>query len=47
MLHVAAGAGTIEVIELILERKDEIKCSVINTEGKTPMHMAAENGHHK
>lgn len=47
MLHVAASAGIIEVIKLILECKDEIKCDVINAEGKTPMHVAAENGHHK
>ena len=47
MLHVAASAGTAKVIEHILEWKNEVKCDVKNNEGKTPMHLAAENGHHE
>ena len=45
MLHIAARAGTTRVIEHILEWRQEIKCDVGNTEGKTPMHLAAENGY--
>ena len=47
LLHIAACHGLTGVIELMLEWKHEIKCDVKNAEGKTPMHLAAENGHHK
>ena len=47
LLHIAASDGLTRVIELMLEWKHEIKCDVKNAEGKTPMHLAAENGHHK
>ena len=47
VLHIAARAGTTGVIEHILEWKHEIRCDVTNAEGKTPMHLAAENGYQK
>ena len=47
LLHIAAWDGITEVIELMLEKKHGIKCDVKNADGKTPMHLAAEKGHHK
>ena len=47
VLHIAARDGITGIIELLLEWKHEIKYDVRNAEGKTPMHLAAENGHHK
>ena len=47
LLHIAACGGLTGVIKLMLEWKHEIKCDVKNAEGKTPMHLAVENGHHK
>ena len=45
LLHIAASDGITGVIALMLEWKHEIKCDVKNAQGKTPMHLAAENGH--
>ena len=45
-LHIAARAGMLEVIKCMLEWK-EIKCNMENNEGKTPMYLAAEKGHHE
>ena len=47
MLHIAASGGIIEIIKLMFEWKEDIKCDVKNGEGKTPMHFAAENGQHE
>ena len=47
LLHIAARAGMLEVIKCMLEWKQEIKCNVENDEGKTPMYLATEKGHHE
>lgn len=46
-LHIAASGGRTRVIELMFEWKCDIKCDGQNAKGKTPLHLAAENGHHE
>lgn len=44
-LHIAARVGNNKAMKIMMEWKEEIKCDSINDKRKTPMHLAAENGH--
>lgn len=44
-MHIAAYDGNLEAVNVLLPMKSMI--NVKNKDGKVPMHLAAEAGHHE
>ena len=45
VLHVTARENDLSAMEVLMEHK--VESSIKNAYGKTPMHLAAEMGHHQ
>ena len=44
VLHVTARENNLSAMAVLIDRK--VESNIKNMEGKTPMHIAAENGHY-
>ena len=45
MLHITARENNLSAMAVLLAQK--VDSCIKNADGKTPMHLAAENGHHE
>jgi len=45
ILHIAARENDLSVLQVLVA--EQVESYIKNTDGKTPMHLAAENGHHE
>lgn len=45
LLHLAAKAGSLEIVKLILKMSNQVDINALDEDQKSPLHHAAENGH--